>query len=111
MPFQQNRAHQATKADPPQVPNATCVRGQPSFRYHRKNNCRELYFQVTDNIVAMLNDGFADRKHFAFLDLLNPNFSARWKAKFPGDMLQVFMLKFGPYTCNFKPIAFYIQGQ
>ena len=56
----------------------------------------QLYLQVIDNTVAMLNDRFADCQHFAFLDLVNPNFFAKWKAELPADKLQLLKSKYGP---------------
>ena len=76
--------------------SAVAIVGQPSSRSDRKHNYKQLYFQVIDNTVAMLNDRFADCKHFAFLDLVNPNFFARWKAEFPADKLQLLKSKYGP---------------
>ena len=74
--------------------STVAIVGQPSSRSGRKHNYMQLYFQVIDNTVAMLNDRFADCKHFAFL--VNPNFFAKWKAEFPADNLQLLKSKYGP---------------
>ena len=75
--------------------SAVAIVGQPSSRSDRKHNYKQLYFQVIDSTVGMLNDRFADCKHFEFLDLFNPNFFARWNTKFPAEKLELLKSKYG----------------
>ena len=52
------------------------VVGGPSSWSDKKHNYKQLYFEVIDNTLAMLDDRFDSVKEFAFLDLLNPFFSS-----------------------------------
>ena len=46
--------------------------GQPSSRSDKKHNYKQIYFELLDTIIAMLNDRFADSQSFEFLDSFNP---------------------------------------
>ena len=87
--------------------SAVVIIGQPSSRPDRKHNYKQLYFQMTDSTVAMLYDQFADCKHSSFLDLVNLNFFAKWKAEFPADRVQLLKSKYDPLLMSnyWKPIA------
>ena len=73
--------------------SAVAIVGQPSSRSDRKHNYKQLYFQVIDTTVAMLNDRLADCKDFGFLD---SNFFAMWKNNVPADRVQFLNSKYGP---------------
>ena len=46
--------------------------------------------------MSMLSERFADRKNFAFLDLVNPCIFKQWRKGVPPDMLQPLKCKYGP---------------
>ena len=52
--------------------------GQPVSRADRKHDYRQLYFEIIDSIVGMLNEGFQNMKQFEFLDLVNPKVFSTW---------------------------------
>ncbi len=52
--------------------------GPPLRRADKKNDYKQLYSEVLDSTVGMLNDRFQDMKRFAFLDLVNPKVFTTW---------------------------------
>ena len=44
--------------------------GQPSSRSNKEPNYKQLYFEIVDTTITMLNERFADCESFAFLDLV-----------------------------------------
>ena len=69
--------------------------GQPTSRSDKKVNYKQLYFQIIDNLVQMLEDRFEDCENFSFLDLVNPNFFFQWKDNFPKEKFQLFQSRYG----------------
>ena len=68
--------------------------GQPSSRSDKKPNYKQLYFEILDTTITMLNDRFADCESFAFLDLVNPYFFGGWKDNVPKNKLQLLKEKY-----------------
>ena len=58
-------------------------------------NHKQLYFQVIDTIVAMMNNRLEDVVSFSFLDLVNPKIFTKWQNGFPSEMLQQLSEKYG----------------
>ena len=54
-----------------------------------------VYFQVIDTIVAMMNNRFEDVVSFSFLDLVNPKIFTKWQNGVPSEMLQQLSEKYG----------------
>ena len=69
--------------------------GQPTSRPDKKVNYKQLYFQIIDNLVQMLEDRFEDCENFSFLDLVNPNFFSQWKDNFPKEKFQLLQSRYG----------------
>ena len=69
--------------------------GEPSSRSDKKHNYKQLYFEVIDNTLTMLDDRFDSVKEFAFLDLVNPIFFHLWQKEVPRDKLQLLNAKYG----------------
>ena len=69
--------------------------GQPTSRSDKKVNYKQLYFQIIDNLVQMLEDRFEDCENFSFLDLVNPNFFSRWKDNCPKETFQLLQSRYG----------------
>ena len=44
----------------------------PVSRADTKHNYKQLYIEILDSIVGMLNERFQDMERFGFLDLVNP---------------------------------------
>ena len=68
---------------------------QPSSRSDKKPNYKQLYFEILDTTITMLNDRFADCQSFAFLDLVNPYFFGAWKDSVPENKLKLLKEKYG----------------
>jgi hypothetical protein len=52
--------------------------GPPVSRADTKHNYKQLYFEILDSIVGMLNERFQDMERFGFLYLVNPKVFATW---------------------------------
>ena len=63
--------------------------GSPVTRIDLNVNYKQLYFQVLDTTVGMLNERFKDIKSFGFLDLVNPKLFRNWGGKVPSDKIDV----------------------
>ena len=86
--------------------------GQPTSRSDKKVNYKQLYFQIIDNLVQMLEDRFEDCENFSFLDLVNPNFFSQWKDNFPkrnSNFCKADMVAFLIFLC-WKPSCFLSSG-
>ena len=69
--------------------------GVASRRAGQNINHKQLYFEVTDTIVAMMNNRFEDVESFSFLDLVNPKIFTKWQNGIPSEMLQHLREKYG----------------
>ena len=58
---------------------------------------KQLYFEVIDTIVAMMNNQFEDVESFSFLDLVNPKIFSKWQNGVPSEMLQQLREKYGSF--------------
>ena len=76
--------------------NQVSLVGEPSSIADKRHNYKSLYFQVVDSSMSMLSDGLADRKNFAFLDLVNPFMFKQLRKGMPPDTLQLLKCKYGP---------------
>ncbi|CAB3985470.1 zinc finger MYM-type 1-like [Paramuricea clavata] len=63
--------------------------GSPVTRIDLNVNYKQLYFQVLDTIVGMLNERFKDIQSFGFLDLVNPKLFRNWGGKVPSDKIDL----------------------
>jgi len=70
--------------------------GSPVSRSDKRQNYKQLYFEVIDATISMMQERFQDCRNFAFLDLVNPNLFSQWKDKVPTDLLSLLKLKYGP---------------
>ena len=70
--------------------------GLPTSRSARKPNYKQLYFEIIDSTLAMINDRFADCQSFEFLDLVNPVFFKNWKESVPNSSLLCLKDKYEP---------------
>eukprot|EP00795_Rhopilema_esculentum_P008629 gene8629-14641_t len=70
--------------------------GLPTSRSDRRPNYKQLFFEIIDSTLAMLNDRFADCQSFEFLDLVNPVFFKNWKESVPNSKLLCLKAKYGP---------------
>ena len=70
--------------------------GAPATRSERSINYKQLYNEVIDCIVGMVNERFSDVESFSFLDLVNPKIFSKWQDKVPADKLQLLIEKYGP---------------
>ena len=70
--------------------------GSPVSRSDKRQNYKQLYFEVIDATISMMQERFQDCRNFAFLDLVNPNLFSQWKDKVPTDLLNLLKLKYGP---------------
>ena len=59
--------------------------GESSSRADKKHNYKQLYFEIIDLIVGMLNERFYDMKQFEFSDLVNPKVFATWNGVVPPE--------------------------
>ena len=62
----------------------------------QKINYKQLYFQVIDTIVGMLNERFQDVQSFAFLDLVNPKLFRNYGGTVPSDKINLLKERYGP---------------
>ena len=69
--------------------------GVASGRAGQNINHKQLYFEVIDTIVAMMNNRFEDVESFSFLDLVNPKIFTKWQNGVPSEMLQQLREKYG----------------
>ena len=70
--------------------------GIPSRRSEQIINYKQLYCEVIDTIVGMVNNRFQDVDSFSFLDLVNPKIFTKWQSGVPADKLQLLREKYGP---------------
>jgi hypothetical protein len=70
--------------------------GSPVTRIDLNINYKQLYFQVLDTTVGMLNERFKDIKSFGFLDLVNPKLFRNWGGKVPSDKIDLLKERYGP---------------
>ena len=70
--------------------------GPPVTRADQKINYKQLYFQVIDTIVGMLNERFQDLQSFAFLDLVNPKLFRSFEGKVPSNRIDLLKERYGP---------------
>ena len=70
--------------------------GVPSRRSEQIINYKQLYFEVIDTIVGMVNNRFQDVDSFSFLDVVNPKIFTKWQSGVPADKLQLLREKYGP---------------
>ncbi|CAB3985585.1 Hypothetical predicted protein [Paramuricea clavata] len=63
--------------------------GSPVTRIDLNVNYKQLYFQILDTIVGMLNERFKDIQSFGFLDLVNPKLFRNWGGKVPSDKIDL----------------------
>ena len=70
------------------------VVGEPSSQSDKTHNYNQLYFEVIDNTLTMLDDRFDSGREFAFLDLINPIFHL-WQEEVSRDKLQLLNAKYG----------------
>ena len=70
--------------------------GQPVSRADRKHDYRQLYFEIIDSIVGMLNERFQDMKQFEFLDLVNPKVFSTWNGVAPPEKFSLLKEMYGP---------------
>ena len=66
-----------------------------SRRSQQNIDHKQLYFEVIDTIVAMMNNRFEDVESFSFLDLVNPKIFTKWQNSVPSEMLQQLREKYG----------------
>ena len=69
--------------------------GVASRRAGQNINHKQLYFEVIDTIVAIMNNRFEDVESFSFLDLVNPKIFTKWQNGIPSEMLQQLREKYG----------------
>lgn len=69
--------------------------GQPATKSDKKHNYKQLYFEVLNTIVGMINERFQDMKRFAFLDLVNPKVFATWGGEVPQDKINLLKEMYG----------------
>ncbi len=70
--------------------------GSPVTRADLKINYKQLYFQVIDTIVGMLNERFQDLQSFTFLDLVNPKLFRSFEGKVPSNKIDLLKERYGP---------------
>ena len=70
--------------------------GPPVTRADQKINYKQLYFQVIDTIVGMLNERFQDLQSFAFLHLVNPKLFRSFEGKVPSNKIDLLKERYGP---------------
>ena len=78
--------------------------GAPATRADQKINYKQLYFQVIDTIVGMLNERFQDVQSFAFLDLVNPKLFRNYGGTVPSNKLNLLKERYegqDPLNCDF----------
>ena len=71
--------------------------GQPSSRSDKKHNYKQIYFEVPDTTIAMLNDRFAESQSFEFLDLINPLLFRYWGDNVPNNKMQLLRGKYSSF--------------
>ena len=69
--------------------------GPPNRRSERGINFKQLYCEVIDCIVGMINERFSDAESFSFFDLVNPKLFVQWKGV-PNNKLEQLVNKYGP---------------
>ena len=69
--------------------------GEPSSRADKKHNYKQLYFEIIDSIVGMLNERFYDMKQFEFLDLVNPKVFATCNGVVPPEKVSLLKEMYG----------------
>ena len=69
--------------------------GHPVTKADQKINYKQLYFEVLDTIVGMLNERFKDIGSFGFLDLVNPKLFRSWGGKVPSDKIDLLRERYG----------------
>ena len=87
-------AYESCYAAARRVPVTQAV-GVASRRAGQNINHKQLYFEVIDTIVAMMNNRFEDVESFSFLDLVNPKIFTKWQNGVPSEMLQQLREKYG----------------
>ncbi|CAB4024838.1 zinc finger MYM-type 1-like [Paramuricea clavata] len=70
--------------------------GPPVSRADTKHNYKQLYFEILDSIVGMLNEHFQDMERFGFLDLVNPKVFATWGGVVPPERIDLLKQTYGP---------------
>lgn len=70
--------------------------GPPVSRADTKHNYKQLYFEILDSIVGMLNERFKDMERFGFLDLVNPKVFATWGGVVPPEKINLLKQTYGP---------------
>ncbi|CAB4035785.1 zinc finger MYM-type 1-like, partial [Paramuricea clavata] len=70
--------------------------GPPISRADTKHNYKQLYFEILDSIVGMLNERFQDMERFGFLDLVNPKVFATWGGVVPPERINLLKQTYGP---------------
>ena len=68
----------------------------PTRRSEASVNYKQLYFEVIDTIVGMMNAWFEDVESFSFLNLVNPKIFSKWQDGVPPEKLQQLREKYGP---------------
>jgi hypothetical protein len=68
----------------------------PTRRSEASVNYKQLYFEVIDTIVGMMNARFEDVESFSFLNLVNPKIFSKWQDGVPPEKLQQLREKYGP---------------
>lgn len=58
------------------------ILGQPTARSDKKVNYKQLYYQIIDNLLQMLENKFEGWECFSFLHLVNLNFFSKWQDNF-----------------------------
>ena len=69
--------------------------GEPTTRADKKHNYKQLFFEVLDSILGMLNERFQDMKQFAFLDLVNPKSFSAWNQVVPLEKINLLKDMYG----------------
>ena len=70
--------------------------GPPVTRADQKINYKQLYFQVIDTIVGMLNEIFQDLQSLAFPDLVYPKLFRSFEGKVPSNKIDLLKERYGP---------------
>ena len=77
-----------------------------------RHNYRRLFFEVIDNVSAVLQEQFLDFKDFAFLDLVNPHCFINWKNSVPAEKLELwkrYMVLFLNFLCLNSNFCLFIE--
>ncbi|XP_028413650.1 uncharacterized protein LOC114536504 [Dendronephthya gigantea] len=75
---------------------AVDILGPPESRLEKRHNHKQIYFEIIDSIVSMMNERFQDMKQYAFLDLFNPKKFASWGGVVPPEKIILLKEMYGP---------------